>query len=107
VLDEMISLAELLGHGIDSVRVDPYTIGERIIAGELTVYPEGGAAPFDPPPSTNNSAPSRNYQPTARPRPQLKRRHPHPPRRARVAQEAGERLRVGLPLKPGLGGDVA
>jgi len=31
------------------VRVDLYALGDRIVVGELTHYPEGGNASFDPP----------------------------------------------------------
>jgi len=48
-LDEMISIAERLADGIDFMRVDLYNVGERIVFGEITNYPEGGAALFDPP----------------------------------------------------------
>jgi TupA-like ATPgrasp len=48
-LGEMIAVAESLGDQIDFVRVDLYNIGERIVFGEITAYPEGGSGPFDPP----------------------------------------------------------
>jgi hypothetical protein len=48
-LDEMIAIAERLADRIDFVRVDLYNIGERVVFGELTVYPNAGLAKFDPP----------------------------------------------------------
>lgn len=45
----MRAAAEQLARGFDFVRVDLYTIGERIVAGELTHYPTGGNKSFDPP----------------------------------------------------------
>jgi hypothetical protein len=47
-LDEMITIAERLADRIDFVRVDLYNIGERVVFGELTVYPNAGLAEFDP-----------------------------------------------------------
>ena len=35
--------------GFDFVRVDLYALGDRIVVGELTHYPEGGNKSFDPP----------------------------------------------------------
>lgn len=40
-LDEMISIAEILSQGIDLVRVDLYSSGERIWFGEMTLTPAG------------------------------------------------------------------
>jgi hypothetical protein len=37
-----IELAQHLGRGIDMVRVDLYDLGDRVVVGELTVYPMGG-----------------------------------------------------------------
>ena len=48
-LDDMIGLAERLGAETDFVRVDLYALRDRIVFGELTNYPAGGSAPFDPP----------------------------------------------------------
>ena len=48
-LDRMISIAERLSEGIDFVRVDLYDLGDRVIFGELTNYPGGLTARFDPP----------------------------------------------------------
>jgi hypothetical protein len=45
----MRAVAERLAEGFDFVRVDLYALGERIVVGELTHYPEGGNASFDPP----------------------------------------------------------
>jgi hypothetical protein len=47
-LDEMIALAETLGAGTDFVRVDLYSLPDRIVFGELTSYPAGGDSPFYP-----------------------------------------------------------
>ena len=48
-LDEMIELAERLGAETDFVRVDLYALPDRLVFGELTNYPAGGYAPFNPP----------------------------------------------------------
>jgi hypothetical protein len=48
-LDELIKIATTLAHGTDFIRVDLYQIGERIVFGELTNYPNGGQLEFDPP----------------------------------------------------------
>lgn len=48
-LGEMIGLAERLGAETDFVRVDLYALPDRIVFGELTNYPAGGYAPFNPP----------------------------------------------------------
>jgi hypothetical protein len=45
---EMIHAAQVLGHGIDFVRVDFYDTPERFIFGELTTSPDCGLARFDP-----------------------------------------------------------
>jgi hypothetical protein len=45
----MIQIAERLADQIDFVRVDLYNIGERVVFGEMTIYPSGGWAGFDPP----------------------------------------------------------
>jgi hypothetical protein len=45
----MRTVAERLATDFDFVRVDLYALGERIVVGELTHYPEGGNASFDPP----------------------------------------------------------
>lgn len=47
-LGEMIRLAERLGAETDFVRVDLYALPDRIVFGELTNYPAGGYAPFNP-----------------------------------------------------------
>ena len=47
--DRMRDLAERLAQGFDFVRVDLYTLGERLVVGELTHYPTGGNKSFDPP----------------------------------------------------------
>jgi hypothetical protein len=47
-LAQMISIAERLSKGIDFVRVDLYDLGNRVVFGELTNYPEAGTARFYP-----------------------------------------------------------
>ncbi len=47
-LDDMIRMAERLGHDLDHVRVDFYDCGERIYIGELTLYSWSGMSPFNP-----------------------------------------------------------
>jgi hypothetical protein len=49
LMDEAYAVAEELGRGLDYVRVDIYDLGDRIVVGELTVYPAGGAKRFEPP----------------------------------------------------------
>ncbi len=47
-LDEMIQVAERLAGDLAFIRVDLYSVGDRIYAGELTCYPGGGLLRFDP-----------------------------------------------------------
>jgi hypothetical protein len=47
-LDEMIEVAERLGAETDFVRVDLYGLPDRVVFGEMTNYPAGGYAPFNP-----------------------------------------------------------
>ena len=47
-LAEMIDLAERLGAGTDFVRVDLFTLPDRVVVGELTSSPAGGDSPFSP-----------------------------------------------------------
>ncbi len=47
-LDEMIHIAEALGHDTDFVRVDLYDVNRRIVFGELTSYPGGAREAFIP-----------------------------------------------------------
>lgn len=47
-LAEMVTLAERLGAETDFVRVDLYSLADRIVFGELTSYPAGGYSPFYP-----------------------------------------------------------
>ena len=47
-LDVMLSAARTLSQGFPFVRVDFYTIGERVIFGEMTWYPAGGLGRFRP-----------------------------------------------------------
>ena len=48
-LHDMIAIAERLANGMDFVRVDLYDLGDRVVFGELTIYPVSGWASFDPP----------------------------------------------------------
>jgi len=41
-LERMLDIASGLSVGLDFVRVDLYAIGERVVFGELTAYPDGG-----------------------------------------------------------------
>ena len=45
----MITVAEELAGDIDFFRVDLYDVGDRIVFGEMTVYPNAGRGEFDPP----------------------------------------------------------
>jgi hypothetical protein len=47
-LADMLCAADALGAETDFVRVDLYTIGERVVVGELTSYPGGGGRRFRP-----------------------------------------------------------
>lgn len=47
-LGEMLDLAETLSRGISLVRVDFYSIGDRIYFGELTFTPSAGFVKFEP-----------------------------------------------------------
>lgn len=47
-LEEMISLAEKLAEGFPFVRVDFYSINDKLYFGEMTFYPEAGQAWFKP-----------------------------------------------------------
>jgi hypothetical protein len=46
-LDEMIRIAEILGAGVDHIRVDIYDCGDRIFVGELTPYSWSGLSRFN------------------------------------------------------------
>lgn len=46
--DEMLHLADSLSKDIDFIRVDLYSVENRVYFGELTCYPAGGNAPFVP-----------------------------------------------------------
>ena len=48
-LEAIISVSERLSAPTDFVRVDLYDVGGRIVFGEMTSYPLGGAIRFDPP----------------------------------------------------------
>ena len=45
---DMVRVAESLANGFDFIRVDLYSLGDRIYFGELTCYPAGGFARFVP-----------------------------------------------------------
>ncbi|WP_083914882.1 ATP-grasp fold amidoligase family protein [Alkalispirochaeta alkalica] len=45
---EMLSIAESLGSGFDFIRIDLYTIGEKVLFGEMTNYPDSGMGKFSP-----------------------------------------------------------
>lgn len=47
-LAEMTSIAETLGAETDFVRDDLYSLGSRVVFGELTNYPMAGEGAFDP-----------------------------------------------------------
>jgi hypothetical protein len=47
-LETMVSLARALSEGFPFVRVDFYSMGERVVFGEMTWYPEGGLGRFHP-----------------------------------------------------------
>jgi hypothetical protein len=47
-LDRMIEVAESLSEEFNFIRVDLYSIGERIYFGELTNFPGNGFVPFQP-----------------------------------------------------------
>jgi hypothetical protein len=47
-LAEMSRVAELLGAGLDHVRIDFYDGGERFWVGEMTLYAWSGKVPFNP-----------------------------------------------------------
>lgn len=46
--EEMLRLADSLAQGFDFIRVDLFSVGNRIYFGELTCYPAGGIARFIP-----------------------------------------------------------
>ena len=47
-LGTMLKIAETLGSDFDFVRVDLYEVSGQVKFGEMTSYPEGGMARFDP-----------------------------------------------------------
>jgi hypothetical protein len=47
-LDEMLRLAERLAEGHDFLRVDLFSLADRIVVGELTLYPASGDGTFEP-----------------------------------------------------------
>ena len=48
-LERMLEIAESLGAETDFVRVDLYSLPDRVVVGELTNYPERSYTIFDPP----------------------------------------------------------
>ena len=47
--DKMLAISRSLSQGIPFLRVDFYDIDGQLYVGELTLYPGGGFAPFNPP----------------------------------------------------------
>lgn len=47
-LAEMVAVAEIIGRDIDHVRVDTYTLADRFVIGELTIYHNAGCSAYDP-----------------------------------------------------------
>ena len=47
-IDEMVVIAERLGHDFDFGRVDLYDVDGRIVFGELTLTPQAGRLIFEP-----------------------------------------------------------
>lgn len=47
-LERMLEIASALGRGVDFVRVDLYSIGGRVVFGEMTNYPEASRIFLDP-----------------------------------------------------------
>lgn len=47
-LDKMLEISEKLSENIPFLRVDFYIIEEKLYIGELTFFPAGGVAPFEP-----------------------------------------------------------
>jgi len=46
--EEMVSISEKLGSGLDFVRVDLYHLEAKIFFGEFTIYPSSGLGPYEP-----------------------------------------------------------
>ena len=46
--EKMVELAEKLAEGLPFVRVDFYSVNDKIYFGEMTFYPGGGFEPFEP-----------------------------------------------------------
>jgi len=47
-LEEMVAMAEALGHGVDFVRVDLYHTDDKVYFGEITASPGAGLDRFEP-----------------------------------------------------------
>jgi hypothetical protein len=47
-LSQMLEWASILAEGTDFLRVDLYDLGDRVLVGELTCYPESGQGRFRP-----------------------------------------------------------
>lgn len=45
---DLTCVASRLSEGMDFVRVDLYNLRQKIVVGELTVYPSGGAGQYSP-----------------------------------------------------------
>jgi hypothetical protein len=61
----MVEIAETLSQGTDLLRVDLYEIGNQIVFGELTNYPEGEDTVLVPDHLISRSAPT-EFLPAAR-----------------------------------------
>jgi teichuronopeptide biosynthesis TupA-like protein len=48
-LDKMIAIASRLSSDFDFIRVDLYDLGDRVVFGEITCYPQNGRGKFKPP----------------------------------------------------------
>ncbi|MBN2245098.1 MAG: hypothetical protein JW755_04565 [Candidatus Aminicenantes bacterium] len=46
--EEMVSISERLGSGLDFLRVDLYHLEGKIFFGEFTIYPASGLGPYEP-----------------------------------------------------------
>ena len=44
----MVEVARVLSRGFPFARIDLYALGQRIVFGEVTFYPEGGLGRFTP-----------------------------------------------------------
>ena len=49
ISDKMIAIASRLSSDFDFIRVDLYDLGDRVVFGEITCYPQNGRGKFKPP----------------------------------------------------------